>query len=87
MLATLTRKGQLTLPKEIRDRLGLGAGSRLDFSIDESGIIVARPVSTTALGLAGVLRRPGRKPVSLKAMQDAVEAAAAEANVPTRARR
>lgn len=87
MLATLTRKGQLTLPKEIRDRLCLGAGSRLDFSIDESGIIVARPVSTTALGLAGVLRRPGRKPVSLKAMQDAVEAAAAEANVPTRARR
>lgn len=80
MLATLTSKGQLTLPKEIRERLGLTAGSRLDFNIDDKGMIVARPVATTALGLAGLLKRPGRKPVSLRAMNDAIEATAAELN-------
>lgn len=32
MLATLTSKGQVTLPKQIRDKLGLKAGSKLDSS-------------------------------------------------------
>ena len=52
MLATLTSKGQLTLPKEIRERFGLVAGSRLDFSVDAGGMIVARPMAATALGLS-----------------------------------
>lgn len=80
MLATLTSKGQLTLPKEIRERLGLTAGSRLDFSIDDKGMIIVRPVATTALGLAGLLRRPGRKPASLRAIDEAIEETAAELN-------
>lgn len=80
MLATLTSKGQLTLPKEIRERLGLTTGSRLDFSIDDKGMIVARPVATTALGLAGLLKRPGARPVSQRAIDDAIESTAAELN-------
>ena len=80
MLATLTSKGQLTLPKEIRERLGLTTGSRLDFSIDDKGMIVARPLATTALGLAGLLKRPGRKPASLRDIDEAIEASAAELN-------
>ncbi len=80
MLVTLTSKGQLTLPKEIRERLGLTTGARLDFSIDDTGMIVARPLATTALGLAGRLRRPGRKPVSLRAINEAIAATAAELN-------
>ncbi len=80
MLATLTSKGQFTLPKEIRERLGLTAGSRLDFSIDDRGMLVARPMTTTALGLARAFHRPGRKPVPVVAMNDAVEKTAAELN-------
>jgi AbrB family looped-hinge helix DNA binding protein len=35
--ATVTSKGQVTLPSELRKRLGLGKGSRIRFSIPESG--------------------------------------------------
>ena len=80
MLATLTSKGQVTLPKEIRERLGLTAGSRLDFSIDDNGELRIRPVATTALGLAGLLRRPGQPPVTVEQMNEAVEQMAAELN-------
>ena len=44
MFATLTSKGQITLPKEIRDRLGLDAGSMLDFQVLEDNTITARRV-------------------------------------------
>ncbi len=82
MLAVVTSKGQLTLPKGIREHLGLKAGSRLDFSINEQGWLLARPVNNTALGLAGLLRRPGQKAVSVEAMAEAVAATAAELNTP-----
>lgn len=78
MLASVTSKGQLTLPKAIRQQLNLGLGSRLDFSVNEQGWLMARPVTNTALGLAGILRRPGQAAVSVEAMADAVEATAAE---------
>ena len=80
MLASVTSKGQLTLPKAIRQQLNLGLGSRLDFSVNEQGWLMARPVTNTALGLAGILRRPGQAAVSVEAMADAVEATAAELN-------
>ena len=82
MLATVTSKGQLTLPKAIRQQLRLGVGSRLDFSVNEQGWLMARPVNNTALGLAGILHKPGRTAVSLEAMVDAVEATAAQLNAP-----
>jgi AbrB family looped-hinge helix DNA binding protein len=44
MLATLTSKGQLTLPKQIRDRLNLDAGAILDFQIQADNTITARHV-------------------------------------------
>jgi antitoxin PrlF len=80
MFATLTSKGQLTLPKGIRDRLGLAAGSRLDFQVNEQGWLLARPVTNTALGLAGLLRRPGLVAVSVEDMNEAVLATAAQLN-------
>ncbi len=42
MFATLTSKGQLTLPKEIRDRLNLDAGAILDFQVQAENTITAR---------------------------------------------
>jgi antitoxin PrlF len=80
MLATLTSKGQLTLPKDIRDQLSLKAGSRLDFHVNAEGWLLARPVTNTALGLAGLLKRPGHAAVSIDEMNEAVLATAAALN-------
>ena len=42
--ATVTSKGQVTLPKELRKRLGIQRGSRIRFSIPASGAIKVEPV-------------------------------------------
>ena len=43
METTLTSKGQATIPKHIRDALGLKSGSRLTFFINSEGELVLRP--------------------------------------------
>lgn len=45
MKAVLSEKGQITIPKRLRDRLGLRAGSVLEFD-EEQGRLVAQKVTT-----------------------------------------
>lgn len=40
--ATITSKGQVTIPKAVRDRLGLRPGDKLEFVEDESGVHIKR---------------------------------------------
>jgi antitoxin PrlF len=68
---TLTSKGQLTLPKSIRDRLRLRAGDRLEVSLREDGIILMEPVTVDVHHLKGILPAPA-VPVSLEDMEDAI---------------
>ena len=42
MTTTLTRKGQVTIPKHIRDSLNLEPGSRLIFDVSNDGQLVLR---------------------------------------------
>ena len=49
MNATLTSKGQLTIPKAIRDRLGLKPGDRVDFSQTGEGVVELRRVQSPTL--------------------------------------
>jgi AbrB family looped-hinge helix DNA binding protein len=42
--ATVTSKGQVTLPKELRKRLGIQKGSRIRFSIPARGAVRVEPV-------------------------------------------
>ena len=72
MFATLTSKGQLTLPKEIRDRLGLDAGAILDFQIQPDNTITARRVLPDALRIRGLLKSPRSTPLSVEQMDEAV---------------
>lgn len=70
--ATLTSKGQVTIPKGIRDLLGLEAGDQLDFVVDGQARVVLRPGNRDARGLRGLLQRPRRKPVTLAEMNAAI---------------
>jgi antitoxin PrlF len=65
MLATLTSKGQVTLPKEIRDALALESGAKLDFSLQPDGSVNVRPLKNSVASLFGILKRPGRKAFSI----------------------
>ncbi len=49
MFTTLTSKGQATIPKHIRDSLGLKPGSKLEFDVNDQGDIVLRPTDDAAL--------------------------------------
>lgn len=41
--ATITSKGQVTIPKRIRDELGLTAGTEVEFIVEEDGTIRVQP--------------------------------------------
>lgn len=46
MATTLTRKGQVTIPKPIRILLGLQAGSAVDFKVTDDGQVLLQPAET-----------------------------------------
>lgn len=75
MQATLTSKGQITLPKDLREKLSLCAGDRVEFIFedDQSVRLVAKHIPVTRL--KGMLPKPP-KPVSLEEMEQAVKAGA-----------
>jgi len=66
--ATLTSKGQLTLPRAIRDLLRLGAGDRVDFIVKDDGTVVLRPATVDVRELKGLLHGKGLKPLSVDEM-------------------
>ncbi len=74
---TISSKGQLTLPKEIRVALGLSPGDRVDFVRMEDGNYAVLPETHSVQTLKGFLRRPGQKPVSLEDMDQAIVKGAA----------
>jgi antitoxin PrlF len=71
---TLTSKGQVTIPKEIRQRLGLRQGDQLIFRFDERGRLTVEPAAPNLLGdLPGLLRhRAGKRPATIEEMDEAV---------------
>ncbi len=70
MQSILTSKGQITIPKEIRDALQLAPGDKIEFILrgEEVILVPLRP----ARSLKGILPAPER-PVSLEAMEQAIE--------------
>ena len=72
MFATLTSKGQVTLPKEIRDRLGLDAGSTLDFSLLPDNTITARHVTPDARRIRGLLKSPHAGALTVEQMDEGI---------------
>ena len=64
--ATLTRKGQTTIPKRIRDGLGMKAGDKMSFTLMPDGVVIMRVKNRRVSDLAGLLYKKGRKPVPIE---------------------
>jgi AbrB family looped-hinge helix DNA binding protein len=76
---TLSSKGQLTIPRQLRDALGLAAGSRLQASIDRHGRLVLVPSKYEPEDL--FLHRPRvNRVMSVEDMDRAIAAAAGREN-------
>ena len=80
MLATVTDKGQVTVPKEIRERSGIVPGSKLDFEFLGDGILRVRVLARGADNLFGLVRRPGVAPLSIEAMDEGIAEAVTSRN-------
>lgn len=75
---TMTSKGQLTIPKDVRDKLGLAPGTRFFVTV-KGREVVAMPKNRKLADLAGMLGRPpnGRS-LSVEEMDEAIGDAVAE---------
>lgn len=65
---TLNSKGRVTLPREIRDRLGLKPGDKVNFTLLSDGTVVLRAKTKRLADLAGLLTRPGQPEVAVEDM-------------------
>jgi len=70
--STITTKGQCVVPKKIREYMRLNPGDKIDFVIREDGEVYVRPVILDVRELKGQMKKSGRKPASLKDMENAV---------------
>ena len=71
-ISTLTSKGQITVPKAVRDHLDLTTGDRVDFVINTDGRVEVRPLGRPVTDLCGFLKREGRPPVSPDEMDESI---------------
>jgi antitoxin PrlF len=59
--STLTSKGQTTIPKGIRESLGLKSGDKISFTMMPDGTVRMRVKNKSVVALGGALRRKGGK--------------------------
>lgn len=75
--ATITSKGQVTLPKEIRERLGVRTGSKLRFAIEDGERVTVSARPSSIQDLFGILGKPPRS-ATLEEMDEAVRQGAVD---------
>ena len=66
--ATITTKGQVTIPKAIRDSLMLSAGDKIEFVVIDKREALIRPVSKKVDEVFGLLHKRDRKVISVEEM-------------------
>jgi len=71
-ISTLTHKGQTTIPIQIRTYLGIHAGDKLEFFVDEHGRVILAPLTGDVTQLKGMLPKSKRK-VSIENMNQAIK--------------
>lgn len=66
--STITAKGQTTVPREVREKLGAGPGTKLMWHVMPDGSLIVRAKTLSILDLAGSLKAPKGKRVSIEDM-------------------
>ena len=80
MDSTLTVKGQTTIPKPIRDHLGLKPGDKVKYFVRPDGGVTILPVVPVA-AMRGFIKRKGRR-ITLAEMEEAIAEGAARLPLP-----
>ena len=65
---TITSEGQVTVPKEIRERLRLKSGDKMALTLLSDGTVIMRPKTRRLPDLSGLLTPPGQVGVAIKHM-------------------
>lgn len=72
-IATVTSKGQITIPIAVRERLGIRVGTRVEFVMRDDDVVEFVPANRSIRELAGVLKDDA-PPMTLDEMDDAIAA-------------
>jgi antitoxin PrlF len=70
--STVTSKGQITIPKEVRDEMGLKPGDRVDFVKGRTGRFSLEPINTDFRSLRGILKSKRNRPLTIREMDEAI---------------
>src|SRR5260370_4874921 len=76
--STLTSKGQITIPKAVRDQLGLQTGDVVHFHVREDGVVEMRAQNSDLMSLFGMLRDKADGVLTLGEIDDAIARAVNE---------
>jgi antitoxin PrlF len=68
-LATMTSKGQTTIPKDIRDALSLQPQDKIHFTLISDGTVILRAKHRSITEMCGILHDPQRSTVELDDMK------------------
>ena len=74
--STLSSKGQIVLPKEVREKLGLKPGDKVHFVEQPDGAYNIVPATADVRRLRGIVPKP-KRPVSVDEMNEAISKRAA----------
>jgi antitoxin PrlF len=73
-IAKITSKGQLTVPKEIRDQLKLEPGTQVKFILDEKGGVTLKPLNYDFRSIRGIVKSRRKHPPTIEEMNEDIAA-------------
>ncbi|MFQ5744711.1 MAG: AbrB/MazE/SpoVT family DNA-binding domain-containing protein [Acidobacteriota bacterium] len=74
-IATVTSKGQVTIPKRVREHLDVKSGDKLEFRVGEDGTVSLVPITRSAESVFGAFAHKAKGAVSAAEAKQKVAAA------------
>ncbi len=77
---TVSARGQVVLPKELREKLGVRSGGRLKAEVRDNQVVLGRKTGSIT-DLFGILVPPGRRPPTTEEIDGGIAAGASESGM------